>query len=164
MEAQLYNTTKNVPDYTDCATTLNICQPENVGRRWIVLAVMCKRMQQLQTGVELRVHHGMDTTHKTVRLQNSTAIQTTSSLSFFQSERNARDKKMTTRVAEGELKAHVRPSLINLKKKRDCWQSNSWHLILNDVQGDQAQPQQRIRQYRCTLQRSRNKKNIVGSC
>ena len=31
MEAQLYNATKNVPDYTDCATTLNICQPENVG-------------------------------------------------------------------------------------------------------------------------------------
>ena len=73
MDVQLYNATKNITDYTD-ATTLNICQPENVGSRWIVLAMMCKRMQQLQTGVELRVHHGMDTTDKTVSLQNSTAI------------------------------------------------------------------------------------------
>ena len=73
MDVQLYNATKNITDYTD-ATTLNICQPENVGSRWIVLAVMCKRMQQLQTGVELRVHHGMYTTDKAVSLQNSTAI------------------------------------------------------------------------------------------
>ena len=72
MEAQLYNTTKNVPDYTDCATTLNICLPENVGSPWIVLTVICKRMQQLQARMELRVNHVLDTTH--INLQNSTAI------------------------------------------------------------------------------------------
>ena len=36
----------------------------NTGSRWIVLTVICKRMQQLQARMKLRVNHGTDTTNK----------------------------------------------------------------------------------------------------
>ena len=65
---------------------------------------------------------------------------------------------MNTRVAEGAC-SHLTKS----EGKKETVSSLTAG-ILNDVQGDQAWPQQRIQQYRATRRRSRNKKNIVGSC
>ena len=63
MDVQLYNITqqKTVPIIQTAQQLSTFVSPKMLGCRWIVLAVMCKRMQQLQARMELRVHHGMDT-------------------------------------------------------------------------------------------------------
>ena len=48
------------------ATTPNIVAPTILGVVACVLAVMCKRMQQLPTMLGPAVHRGKDTTHKSL--------------------------------------------------------------------------------------------------
>ena len=48
------------------ATTPNIIVPTMVGIVAFVLAVVCKRMQQLSTMLGPAVHRGKDTTHKSL--------------------------------------------------------------------------------------------------
>ena len=48
------------------ATTHNIVGPRMLGVVASVLAVVCKRMQQLPTMLGLAVHRGKDTTHKSL--------------------------------------------------------------------------------------------------
>ena len=48
------------------ATTPNIVTPTILGVVECMLAVECKRMQQLPTMLGLAVHRGKDTTHKTL--------------------------------------------------------------------------------------------------
>ena len=63
MEAQFYNTTKIILPLYRLRNNSQHLLARNTGSRWIVLTVICKRMQQLQARMELRVNHGMDTTH-----------------------------------------------------------------------------------------------------
>ena len=49
-------------------TTLNIGEPTMLGVVASVLAVVCKRMQQLPTMLGPAVHRGKDTTHKTLEI------------------------------------------------------------------------------------------------
>ena len=49
------------------ATTPNIVAPTMLGVVASVLAVVCKRMQQLPTMLGLTVHRGKDTTHKSLQ-------------------------------------------------------------------------------------------------
>ena len=48
------------------ATTPNIVWPTMLGVAASVLAVVCKRMQQLPTMLGPAVHHGKDTAHKSL--------------------------------------------------------------------------------------------------
>ena len=48
------------------ATTPNIVAPTMLGVVASVLAVMCKRMQQIPTMLGPTVHRGKDTTHKSL--------------------------------------------------------------------------------------------------
>ena len=48
------------------ATTPNYVGPTLLGVVALVLAVVCIRLQQLPTMLRPVVHHGMDTTHKTL--------------------------------------------------------------------------------------------------
>ena len=48
------------------ATTLNIVAPTMLAVVACVLAVVCKRMQQLPTMLGPAVHRGKDTTHKSL--------------------------------------------------------------------------------------------------
>ena len=48
------------------ATTPNIVAPTMLGVVACVLAVVCKRMQQLPTRLGRAVHHRKDTTHKSL--------------------------------------------------------------------------------------------------
>ena len=49
------------------ATTPNIVVPTMLGVVACVLAVVCKRMQQLPTSLGPAVHRGKDTTHKSLK-------------------------------------------------------------------------------------------------
>ena len=48
------------------ATTPNIVAPTTLGVVAFMLAVVCKRMQQLPTMLGPAVYHGKDTTHKSL--------------------------------------------------------------------------------------------------
>ena len=49
------------------ATTPNIVAPTMLGVVVCVLAVVCKRMQQLPTSLGAAVHRGKNTTHKSLQ-------------------------------------------------------------------------------------------------
>ena len=75
------------------ATTPNIIGPTMLGIVASVLAVVCKRMQQLPTILGPAVHRGKDTTHKTLertmsnpRARLEVAVQTGPTLLRYASE------------------------------------------------------------------------------
>ena len=53
------------------ATTPNIVAPTMLGVVACVLAVVCKRMQQLPTMLGPAVHRGKDTTHKSLQIMRN---------------------------------------------------------------------------------------------